>query len=60
MLLMIGGLIELPCRAINGIIVDRHIITAANQFTLYTFIAACTSVTTAAISGVKGRKTPNL
>ena len=54
-LLMIGGLIELPCRAINGIIADRHIITRVNQFILYTFIAACTSLTTAAISGVEGR-----
>jgi len=54
-ILIAGGSMEMVCRAANGWIADKKIMTAVHQYALCTFIAAVMCILCAVISGLPGK-----
>ena len=56
-MMLLGGVVEMPCRIINGVIADRHYMTAFHQVIIYIFGTGLMEMLSAAISGLPGKIT---
>ena len=53
--MIIAGGLEIPCRIANGVLVDRHLITATQQYILSLIITAILTLICAIVSGLPGK-----
>jgi len=54
LLIMIGGILEVPCRIGNGWLADKQVMTALNQYCVCVLISGSTCLFCAAVSGIPG------
>ena len=54
LLMLLGGVLEIPSRVINGYLSDRGFISNLNQFTFSIFLAGLMALLCAIISGLSG------
>ena len=54
LLMLLGGVLEIPSRIINGYLSDRGFISNLNQFTFSIFLAGLMALLCAIISGLSG------
>ena len=56
-MMLLSGVIEMPCRIISGVIADRHYMTAFHQVIICIFGTGLMEMLCAAISGLPGEIT---
>lgn len=54
-MMLLGGVLEIPSRVVNGVVADRHYMTAYNQQVLYICLAGLMILLCAIFSGLPGK-----